>query len=133
MKFQAAISLDDALGLGINACLLPEEIERKLFTAPQKTAENRSMHGIVIRDGELRVYIEDGIHASERGGPGHVVYFLADLLQATTRVLVSNMATRRINTTMFAWPCLLVSSPCLSSTLTALLTIRRPATAGEEP
>ena len=161
MKFQTTLSVAIALGLGVNACLLPEEIEHgrqlrlhgergaptflskfrksdydpgftgipvsisgdrfkngtvvpqglstkdrdlrsilnggevesalrglatykgvKFFSAPQQTAENRSMHGIVIGDGEPRVYIEGGIHARERGGPDHIVYFLADLLHA---------------------------------------------------
>lgn len=54
----------------------------KMFTAPLQTVEKRSMHGIVIGNGEPRVYIEGGIHARERGGPDHIVYFLADLLQA---------------------------------------------------
>lgn len=160
MKIQTTLSLAAALGLGTNACLLPEEIKHihhlrdhgnhatpthpskfrkldhdsgftgipvstgdrfkngavvprglssqdrdlgsilngdevesalrglatykrvKMFTAPLQTVEKRSMHGIVIGNGEPRVYIEGGIHARERGGPDHIVYFLADLLEA---------------------------------------------------
>lgn len=54
----------------------------KFFTAPQKTIEGRTLNGVVIGDGEPRVYIEGGIHARERGGPDHILYFLSDLLNA---------------------------------------------------
>jgi murein tripeptide amidase MpaA len=54
----------------------------KFFTAPQKTVESRTLDGIIIGNGEPRVYIEGGIHARERGGPDHILYFLSDLLHA---------------------------------------------------
>lgn len=74
--------------------LTPEEITSGLkalakqykdvtfFDAPHQTYENRTVSGIKIGAGEPRVYLEGGIHARERGGPDHMLYFLADLLHA---------------------------------------------------
>ncbi|KAH8175165.1 zinc carboxypeptidase domain-containing protein [Sarocladium implicatum] len=53
----------------------------ELFTPPQHTYENASLHGAVIGD-DPRVFIMSGIHARERGGPDNVIYLVADLLQA---------------------------------------------------
>lgn len=52
------------------------------FRAPHKTYENRTVSGVVIGAGQPRIYLEGGIHARERGGPDHMLYFLADLLYA---------------------------------------------------
>ncbi|OAA44455.1 zinc carboxypeptidase A 1 precursor [Beauveria brongniartii RCEF 3172] len=54
----------------------------RFFDAPYQTHENRTVSGIVIGAGEPRIYIESGIHARERGGPDHMLYFLSDLLYA---------------------------------------------------
>lgn len=53
----------------------------KLFTAPEKTYNNRSLYGAVIGDNP-RSFIMSGIHARERGGPDDVLYFVSDLLHA---------------------------------------------------
>ncbi|KAK5993069.1 Carboxypeptidase O-like protein [Cladobotryum mycophilum] len=53
----------------------------KLFDAPYKTYEGRLTHGAII-GGEPRAFIQSGIHARERGGPDHVLYFISDLLAA---------------------------------------------------
>lgn len=78
----------------MKSILTPEEItsglkalaskydDVKFFDAPHKTQENRTISGIVIGTGEPRVYLEGGIHARERGGPDHMLYFLSDLLYA---------------------------------------------------
>ncbi|EGX89982.1 zinc carboxypeptidase A 1 precursor [Cordyceps militaris CM01] len=54
----------------------------RFFDAPHPTHENRTVSGIVIGAAAPRVYLEAGIHARERGGPDHMLYFLADLLHA---------------------------------------------------
>ncbi|KAJ6781131.1 hypothetical protein PWT90_00712 [Aphanocladium album] len=54
----------------------------KFFDAPHQTYENRTVSGIIVGTGEPRIYLEGGIHARERGGPDHMLYFLADLLYA---------------------------------------------------
>ncbi|TQV98386.1 hypothetical protein V2A60_007870 [Cordyceps javanica] len=54
----------------------------RFFNAPFQTYEDRTVSGIVIGAGEPRIYLEGGIHARERGGPDHMLYFLADLLEA---------------------------------------------------
>ncbi|OAA73705.1 zinc carboxypeptidase A 1 precursor [Cordyceps fumosorosea ARSEF 2679] len=56
----------------------------RFFDAPHKTVESRTVSGIVIGSGSSgpRIYIESGIHARERGGPDHMIYFLSDLLYA---------------------------------------------------
>lgn len=53
----------------------------EFFTGPQETAENRTMHGIVIGK-RPRVFLLAGMHGRERGAPDHLLYFLADLLYA---------------------------------------------------
>ncbi|KAF4509408.1 hypothetical protein G6O67_003584 [Ophiocordyceps sinensis] len=50
------------------------------FRPPERTYHNRHLEGLAI--GDPRVFILGGIHARERGGPDHVLYFLADLLTA---------------------------------------------------
>lgn len=52
-----------------------------LFTPPFETYEKRALPGIQVGE-EPRVYLISGIHARERGGPDHVIYFLSDLLHA---------------------------------------------------
>lgn len=52
----------------------------KLFTAPKETFEGRTMMGALV--GNPRVFIQSGIHARERGGPDHVLYFMSDILAA---------------------------------------------------
>ncbi|KAJ3479906.1 hypothetical protein NLG97_g8198 [Lecanicillium saksenae] len=57
--------------------LTPEEI-----TSGLKALAKKTVSGILIGTGEPRIYLEGGIHARERGGPDHMLYFLADLLYA---------------------------------------------------
>ncbi|KAK4204760.1 putative peptidase [Triangularia verruculosa] len=58
------------------------------FELPHKTYENRTMYGAKIggngKKGNrgYKVLLESGIHSRERGGPDHLIYFIADLLQA---------------------------------------------------
>ncbi|KAM0275853.1 hypothetical protein ACHAQH_007325 [Verticillium albo-atrum] len=58
------------------------------FEAPLKTYEKRTNFGISIsgKSGKGKpqpfAFLEAGIHARERGGPDHLVYFVADLLWA---------------------------------------------------
>lgn len=56
----------------------------QLFTPPQSTYQNASLHGAIIgRD--PRVFMMSGIHARERGGPDNVIYFVSDLLEAQAK------------------------------------------------
>jgi hypothetical protein len=55
--------------------------EVQLFSPPQQTYQNATLHGAVIGRSP-RVFIMSGIHARERGGPDNVVYLIADLLEA---------------------------------------------------
>jgi hypothetical protein len=54
----------------------------KVFAAPYKTFENRTVYGATIGDGEPRVFIQGGLHARERGSSDNVIYAVADLLHA---------------------------------------------------
>lgn len=54
-----------------------------LFTPPFETHEGRALPGLQVGE-QPRVYLISGIHARERGGPDHVVYFLSDLIHAHT-------------------------------------------------
>ncbi|KOS22002.1 Carboxypeptidase B [Escovopsis weberi] len=54
----------------------------RLFDAPHRTYENRTVHGAIIGGGSPRAFIQSGVHARERGGPDNVLYFVADLLAA---------------------------------------------------
>lgn len=68
-------------GLRALKAAYPDLVE--LFTPPFETHEGRSLPGAVIGGGENvgpRAFIMSGIHARERGGPDHVLYFVADLL-----------------------------------------------------
>jgi hypothetical protein len=53
----------------------------QLFSPPQHTYQNASLHGAFIGR-QPRVFIMSGIHARERGGPDNVIYLIADLLEA---------------------------------------------------
>lgn len=53
----------------------------QLFTTPHTTHDKRRVQGAVIGKSP-RVFIQSGLHARERGGPDHVLYFIADLLRA---------------------------------------------------
>ncbi|CAH0055400.1 unnamed protein product [Clonostachys solani] len=53
----------------------------KLFTPPFKTEGGRTLQGAVIGE-DPRVFLMSGIHARERGGPDHLIYFISDLLEA---------------------------------------------------
>lgn len=90
------------VGLGLNnderkdSILNPAEIESglrglkaaypdfvELFTPPFETYEGSRLPGAVIgSDDEPRVFLMSGIHARERGGPDHTLYFIGDLLAA---------------------------------------------------
>jgi murein tripeptide amidase MpaA len=63
---------------------LAREFNIELIEAPFKTYENRTIVGAKVagKDGKVRAMIEANIHARERGGPDHVLYFLSDLLSA---------------------------------------------------
>lgn len=52
-----------------------------LFNPPFETVEGRKLQGAVVGK-DPRVFLMSGIHARERGGPDHVLYFLSDLLNA---------------------------------------------------
>lgn len=54
----------------------------KVFAAPHKTFEKRTVYGAKIGKGKSRVFIQGGLHARERGSPDNVIYAVADLLQA---------------------------------------------------
>ncbi|KAM0667794.1 hypothetical protein ACQRIU_003659 [Beauveria bassiana] len=71
----------DEITSGLQA-LARQYQDARFFTAPHQTYENRTVAGIVIGAGGPRVYLQGGIHARERGGPDHMLYFLADLLHA---------------------------------------------------
>lgn len=53
----------------------------KVFEAPFKTFENRTIYGAIIGDNP-RVFIQGGLHARERGSSDNVIYAVSDLLQA---------------------------------------------------
>lgn len=52
-----------------------------LFKAPHVTSENAVLHGATIGRAP-RAFLMSGIHARERGGPDHLIYFISDLLRA---------------------------------------------------
>lgn len=53
----------------------------KAFKAPFMTHENRTVYGAIVGE-KPRVFLQSGIHARERGGPDHLLYFVGDLLRA---------------------------------------------------
>jgi hypothetical protein len=55
----------------------------KVFAAPHKTFENRTVYGATIGSGKPRVFVQGGLHARERGSPDNVIYAIADLLEAS--------------------------------------------------
>ncbi|KAK3353374.1 carboxypeptidase A [Lasiosphaeria hispida] len=71
----------------INSALagLSREFGLEMVKFPTKTYENRTILGAKtgnFSNGKVTAYIESGIHARERGGPDHVLYFISDLLWA---------------------------------------------------
>ncbi|KAK0622064.1 zinc carboxypeptidase [Bombardia bombarda] len=66
---------------------LEKEFRVGYFETPYKTFENRTMFGAKVggtgkSNNGYRVLLETGIHARERGGPDHLIYFISDLLWA---------------------------------------------------
>lgn len=57
----------------------PDAVE--LFTPPFETHEGSKLRGALVGS-EPRVFLMSGIHARERGGPDHTLYFIGDLLAA---------------------------------------------------
>ncbi|KAI9154883.1 Carboxypeptidase B [Paramyrothecium foliicola] len=55
----------------------------KVFAAPHKTFEGRTVYGATIGNGKPRVFIQGGLHARERGSPDNVIYAVSDLLAAS--------------------------------------------------
>ncbi|KFA67999.1 hypothetical protein S40285_03515 [Stachybotrys chlorohalonatus IBT 40285] len=53
----------------------------KVFEAPFRTFENRTVYGAQIGESP-RVFIQGGLHARERGSSDSVIYAIADLLHA---------------------------------------------------
>jgi len=71
----------------INSALtgLSHEFGIEMVQFPTKTYENRTIVGAKagnFSNDKVTAYIESGIHARERGGPDHVLYFMSDLLWA---------------------------------------------------
>ncbi|KAK1753753.1 putative peptidase [Echria macrotheca] len=62
---------------------LVNEFNLTYFELPLKTFENRTMYGLKMpgKAGPT-VLLQAGIHARERGGPDHLINFVADLLWA---------------------------------------------------
>lgn len=65
---------------------LKKEFGIDYFETPYKTYENRTMFGAKVpgskQPQKYRVLLEAGIHARERGGPDHLLFFISDLLWA---------------------------------------------------
>jgi len=62
---------------------LVNEFNLTYFELPHKTYENRTMYGFRVPGKRgYQVFLESGIHARERGGPDHMLNFVADLLWA---------------------------------------------------
>ncbi|KAK1757830.1 zinc carboxypeptidase [Echria macrotheca] len=80
-KIESILNLDE---IHSGMAGLAREFNIELIEAPVKTYENRTIVGARAagKDGKVRAMIEANIHARERGGPDHVLYFLADLLSA---------------------------------------------------
>ena len=63
------------------ASAYPEQVE--LFKPPFETHEGAELSGMVIGGTDSpKAFLMSGIHARERGGPDHTIYFIADLLAA---------------------------------------------------
>lgn len=67
---------------------LAQEFSLPYFEAPHKTYENRTMFGLKVPGSHSRVntgytvLLQARIHARERGGPDHLLNFIANLLWA---------------------------------------------------
>ncbi|KAK0616194.1 peptidase M14 [Immersiella caudata] len=69
---------------------LVREFGLEYFETPHKTYENRTMFGFKVpgershghKNSGYTVLLQAGIHARERGGPDHLINFIADLLWA---------------------------------------------------
>lgn len=68
-----------ASGLRALAAQFPDEA--RLFSPPFTTYHGARLTGASVGPNP-RVFVMSGVHARERGGPDHLLYLLADLLQA---------------------------------------------------